>query len=62
MIVANLVGGGKGFNADDNEVELVMRGGEFISLGRASKRQIADRILDQVAALKLTPAKLVAAR
>jgi phosphopantothenoylcysteine decarboxylase/phosphopantothenate--cysteine ligase len=62
MIVANLVGAGKGFETDDNEVALVLPGGEFISLGHASKRQIADRILDQVKALKLTAAKLVAAR
>jgi phosphopantothenoylcysteine decarboxylase/phosphopantothenate--cysteine ligase len=61
MIVANLVGAGKGFETDDNEVALVLPGGEFISLGHASKRQIADRILDQVTALKLTAAKLVAA-
>jgi phosphopantothenoylcysteine decarboxylase/phosphopantothenate--cysteine ligase len=62
IIVANLVGAGKGFETDDNEVELVLPGGEFISLGHASKRQIADRILDRVAAWKLRSVKLVAAR
>jgi phosphopantothenoylcysteine decarboxylase/phosphopantothenate--cysteine ligase len=62
MIVANLVGVDKGFDADDNEVELVLRGGEFIPLGHASKREIADRVLDQITALKLRTAKLVAAR
>jgi phosphopantothenoylcysteine decarboxylase/phosphopantothenate--cysteine ligase len=53
MVVANLVGDGKGFETEDNEVELALRSGEYISLGRAGKRQLADRILDQVAALKL---------
>ena len=58
MIVANLVGPGaagedRAFETDDNEVELALRGGEFIAIGRASKRAIADRILDQIAALKL---------
>jgi phosphopantothenoylcysteine decarboxylase/phosphopantothenate--cysteine ligase len=62
MIVANLVGAGKGFETDDNEVELVLPGGEFIPLGRASKRQIADRILDQVVALRSRSVKLVGAR
>jgi phosphopantothenoylcysteine decarboxylase/phosphopantothenate--cysteine ligase len=62
MIVANLVGAGKGFETDDNDVELVLPDGEFISLGHATKRQIADRILDQVAVLKLRSAKLVVAR
>jgi phosphopantothenoylcysteine decarboxylase/phosphopantothenate--cysteine ligase len=53
MIVANLVGDGKGFGADDNEVQLALPGGDFISLGRADKPTIAHRILDQVNALRL---------
>jgi phosphopantothenoylcysteine decarboxylase/phosphopantothenate--cysteine ligase len=54
MVVANLVSQqGFGFESDDNEVTLVLRGGETIALERASKREIADRILDQVTKLRL---------
>jgi phosphopantothenoylcysteine decarboxylase / phosphopantothenate---cysteine ligase len=54
MIVGNLVGGtGSGFETDQNEVTLVLRTGETIPLPRASKREIADRILDQVLRLRL---------
>jgi phosphopantothenoylcysteine decarboxylase/phosphopantothenate--cysteine ligase len=54
MVVANLVGGAAtGFEADDNEVTLVMRTGETVALPRASKRAIADRIFDQVLDLRL---------
>jgi len=54
MVVANLVGGAdSGFESDQNEVTLVMRTGETISLPRASKREIADRIFDQVLRLRL---------
>ncbi len=52
MIVANLVGADLAFESDNNEVELVLRGGEFIAVPRADKRQIAERILDQIARLK----------
>ena len=53
MVVANLVGGADtGFNADSNEVLLVLRTGETIAVGRAPKREIARQILDQVAKLK----------
>ena len=52
MIVANLVGADLAFESDDNEVELALPGGKFISLPRAGKRQIAERILDQLAHLK----------
>ena len=55
MVVANLVGAGLGFEADDNEVELVLRSGASIAVERASKRQIADRILDQIASLRMVP-------
>lgn len=52
MIVANLVGGAdSGFESDDNEVLLALRTGESIPIPLASKREIAERILD--AALKL---------
>jgi phosphopantothenoylcysteine decarboxylase/phosphopantothenate--cysteine ligase len=54
MVVANLVGGSdSGFESDQNEVTLVMRTGETIPLARASKREIADRIFDQVLRLRL---------
>jgi len=52
--VANLVGGAdSGFESDENEVTLVSRTGETIPLPRASKRDIADRIFDQVLRLRL---------
>lgn len=54
MIVGNLVGGqGTGFESDDNEVILVLRGGETIEVPRASKREIADVILNQALRLRL---------
>ncbi len=54
MVVANLVSDeGIGFESDQNEVTLVLRGGETIALGRAAKREIADRILDQVLRVRL---------
>ncbi len=54
MIVANLVGGDEsGFESDVNQVLLVLRNGENIPVEKAPKRQIADRILDQIA--KLSP-------
>lgn len=53
MIVANRVGvEGSGFESDTNEVLLVMRGGEVIEVPRASKREVADRILGQVLRLR----------
>jgi len=54
MVVANLVNQeGTGFEADENEVVLVLRTGESIPLERAPKREIADRIFDQVLKLRL---------
>jgi phosphopantothenoylcysteine decarboxylase/phosphopantothenate--cysteine ligase len=47
MIVANLVGDEVGFDSDENEVLLAMRTGEIVKVPRASKREIADRILDE---------------
>lgn len=53
MVVANLVGTeGTGFDADTNEVMLIMRSGNSVSVPRASKRVVADRILDQVVELR----------
>jgi len=54
MVVGNLVGGADlGFESDENEVVLVLRTGETITLPRAPKREIADRIFDQVLKLRL---------
>lgn len=52
MIVGNLVGGETGFESEENEVVLVLRSGGVLYLERASKREIADRILDQALELK----------
>jgi phosphopantothenoylcysteine decarboxylase/phosphopantothenate--cysteine ligase len=53
MVVANLVGqSDTGFESDSNEVLLALRTGEFIPLGRASKREIADQILSQILKLR----------
>ena len=54
MVVANLVNqAGTGFESDENEVVLVPRTGESIPIARAPKREIADRIFDQVLKLRL---------
>ncbi len=54
MVVANLVGhDGTGFESDENEAVLVLRTGETIPLPRAPKREMADRIFDQVMKLRL---------
>jgi phosphopantothenoylcysteine decarboxylase / phosphopantothenate---cysteine ligase len=54
MVVANLVNQeATGFEADENEVVLVLSTGEEIPLSRAPKRVIADRIFDQVLKLRL---------
>jgi phosphopantothenoylcysteine decarboxylase/phosphopantothenate--cysteine ligase len=53
MVVANLVNQeATGFEADENEVVLVLSTGETIPLSRAPKRVIADRIFDQVLKLR----------
>jgi phosphopantothenoylcysteine decarboxylase/phosphopantothenate--cysteine ligase len=53
MIVANLVGRDDvGFETDQNEVSLALRTGEFLNLPRASKRELADEILDQALSLR----------
>ena len=44
---------GRAFESDQNEVLLVLRSGEFISVPRASKREIADRIFDEILKLRL---------
>jgi phosphopantothenoylcysteine decarboxylase/phosphopantothenate--cysteine ligase len=53
MVVANLVGQPEsGFEADSNEVVLVLRTGEFFPLALASKREIADGILTEMLKLR----------
>ena len=53
MVVANLVGReGSGFDAPDNEVVLVLRGGEDVPLQRMPKAKVAERIFDQVLLLR----------
>ena len=59
MVVGNLVGReGAGFESDTNEVILALATGETVALPLASKRDVADRILDE--ALKLRLALLAA--
>jgi phosphopantothenoylcysteine decarboxylase/phosphopantothenate--cysteine ligase len=54
MVVANLVSTeGIGFGSDVNEVTLVTRTGDVISLPRATKREVADQILDHALKLRL---------
>ena len=54
MIVGNLVGGDEvGFESDQNEVVLALRSGELIEVPRASKREVADRIFDEILKLRL---------
>jgi phosphopantothenoylcysteine decarboxylase/phosphopantothenate--cysteine ligase len=54
MVVGNLVGGEDGaFESDENEVLLALSNGEFIPVPRASKREVADRIFDEILKLRL---------
>jgi phosphopantothenoylcysteine decarboxylase / phosphopantothenate---cysteine ligase len=55
MVVANLVNQeGLGFESDRNEVEILTRAGQIVHAGPADKKEIARRILDQVAMLRLS--------
>jgi phosphopantothenoylcysteine decarboxylase / phosphopantothenate---cysteine ligase len=55
MLVANLVNReGLGFEADNNEVEIITHSGKTAHAGPAGKRQIAEQILDQIALLRLS--------
>jgi phosphopantothenoylcysteine decarboxylase / phosphopantothenate---cysteine ligase len=55
MLVANLVNNeGLGFESDRNEVEIITRDGRIVHAGPAEKTEIAERILDQVATLRLS--------
>lgn len=54
MVVGNLVGNeGLGFETDENEVTLITRRGDVISVPAAPKIQIAHRILDESLRLRL---------
>ena len=54
MVVGNLVGGAEtGFESDQNEVILALSTGETVTLARAPKREIADRIFDEALKLRL---------
>jgi phosphopantothenoylcysteine decarboxylase / phosphopantothenate---cysteine ligase len=54
MVVGNLVGGADGaFESDQNEVLLALSSGESIPVPRASKREVADRIFDEILKLRL---------
>jgi phosphopantothenoylcysteine decarboxylase/phosphopantothenate--cysteine ligase len=54
MVVANLVGeaADTGFESDSNEVLLALRSGETVEVPRASKRDVAQKILDQILHLR----------
>ncbi len=55
MMVANFVNrDGLGFASDRNEVEIVTHSGPPVHAGPADKKEIAERILDQVAMLRLS--------
>jgi phosphopantothenoylcysteine synthetase/decarboxylase len=53
MVVGNLVGGDTGFDSDENEVVLALRTGESVAVRRSPKREIADRIFDELLKLRL---------
>ncbi len=54
IVVANNVATvGTGFDANDNEVTLVLRSGENIHVAKAPKSEIAHRIFDQIVRLRL---------
>ena len=42
-----------GFESDRNEVDILSRSGQIVHAGPADKNEIAERILDQVATLRL---------
>jgi phosphopantothenoylcysteine decarboxylase/phosphopantothenate--cysteine ligase len=54
MVVGNLVSGDESaFESEQNEVLLALRGGEMIPVPRASKREVGDRIFDEILKLRL---------
>jgi phosphopantothenoylcysteine decarboxylase/phosphopantothenate--cysteine ligase len=53
LIVGNdVAAAGVGFESDQNEVILVKKAGPVVKVPRASKREVADRILDEVRTLR----------
>jgi phosphopantothenoylcysteine decarboxylase / phosphopantothenate---cysteine ligase len=55
MVVANLVNiENVGFEADENEVVLVMRTGDIVPLQRAAKKTVAHKIFDEALKLRLS--------
>ena len=55
MVVGNFVNTpGTGFGSDENAVTLVLRSGEIVEIEKASKAEVAGRILDQIQKLRLT--------
>jgi phosphopantothenoylcysteine decarboxylase/phosphopantothenate--cysteine ligase len=54
MVIANLVTNkGLGFDSDRNEVDILSRSGQIVHAGPADKGEVAERILDQIATLRL---------
>jgi phosphopantothenoylcysteine decarboxylase / phosphopantothenate---cysteine ligase len=57
LVVANdVTAEGAGFGADTNSVVLLRRDGARVDVPVASKREVAERILDEVRALRAVPA------
>jgi phosphopantothenoylcysteine decarboxylase/phosphopantothenate--cysteine ligase len=58
MIVANDVGGSEtGFDSADNTATILTRDGGVIELPRMAKKEMAERILDQVAKARVAVAQ-----
>ena len=51
LLVANPVGDGRGFGADDNEAVVLAASGEVVAEVSGSKRAVADAVLDRVVEL-----------
>ena len=51
LLVANAVGAGRGFGADDNEAVVLAASGEVVAEVSGSKRAVADAVLDRVVEL-----------
>lgn len=55
MVVANLVNqDGLGFESDRNQVAIVTRSGQVVHAGPADKKEVAEKILDEIAMLRLS--------
>ena len=50
LMVANAVGGGRGFGADDNAVRIIAPSGPVQETGRMSKREISRVVFDRIEA------------